>query len=498
MLYCETPLVYPNSPQDRETGAQVRLEAESVKPLLDSPKDEATSAALVGRTLRMALPNMLAFTAAYGINIITFGCLSVADDPLLLGAAGLGSLVGNIFGFSIGVGLTSVLDTLVSQAIGAGRIDEAIDQLNRARLLSVVVAVPCALIMLQTQWILALFHQDRHISALAYEFVLGTIWGLVPYFLTNALGSYMRCHNHTVCPLVINSVTCVSHFFICAYLVNTLQLGAYGAGVSISITCILRWVLSEFAMLIFEDTRLSMRGTDAAVLISGLPHYLSLAWSNSALLIIEWSAYELQALIAGWVGVEALVAHVAGANVVTCVFMGAVGIAQAASTLVGISLGESKPKTARKLATVALCFAASVYVVVGVLIAWNREAIASIISSDREVTNVMDSLLIVVGSFVLIDSLSAVSEGILRGMGLQHKAVLYKLAAMFGVRLPLGFILSHTSGVVGIWLGAVAGMLTSFAAFVYLILHADWSQCAARARGTHDREAVVESLKIPM
>ena len=70
----------------------------------------------------------------------------------------------------------------------------------------------------------------------------------------------------------------------------------------------------------------------------------------------EWWAYELQALVAGWVGTEGLAAHVAGANVVTAVFMVAIGIQQATSTLVGFSIGNQKPKNAKEIAIVSIVF----------------------------------------------------------------------------------------------------------------------------------------------
>jgi hypothetical protein len=79
---------------------------------MDISFDKVSVSASIRELIVMAIPNMLAFVASFAVNMITFVCLSMIDDSRLLGAVGLGSLIGNIFGFAVGIGLTSVLDTV--------------------------------------------------------------------------------------------------------------------------------------------------------------------------------------------------------------------------------------------------------------------------------------------------------------------------------------------------------------------------------------------------
>jgi MATE family multidrug resistance protein len=457
--------------------------------------DHVSLYASLKELITMAIPNMLAFVASFAVNMITFACLSMADDAKLLGAVGLGSLIGNIFGFAIGIGLTSVCDTLVSQAVGARNTELSVIHLNRARVISALVTVPCFYLMWVTEPLLVWTKQDPETSSLAGLFVQGTCWGLLPYFYCNALNSFMRCHGKTMPAVVINIVTSVFHLLITYQAVNINGMGAYGAGLCISVTYWVRWFLTELTMLLYPETRFALKWTPRAISWSGFSSYIKLACSNSALLWIEWGAYELQAMIAGWVGTEGLASHVAGANVVTAVFMGAIGISQSAAALVGVSLGKRMPNTAKQFASVSMYFTAALYCAISVLIVLTRSNIAPMISSDPSVIETLQQLLIVVGIFAFIDAVNGVGEGVLRGMGMQQKAVIFKLIGMLGVRLPMGFILSLYYGVTGIWIGAVAGMACSFAGFVYVVSNASFVECCIKAIKLQEEDTSASLIK---
>jgi MATE family multidrug resistance protein len=293
--------------------------------------------------------------------------------------------------------------------------------------------------------------------------------------------------------VIINVISSIFHLGITIVAVNQMNLGAYGAGLCISITYYFRWILTEAAMWMYSETRNALKWTSQSININGIKRYIVLAVNNSALLIFEWAAYELQALIAGWVGTEGLASHVAGANVVTAVFMGAIGISQSAATLVGIALGNEKPNTAKSFAIISLSFTACLYTIVGLIIVAERERIATLISSDVVVIDTLNTLLIAVGIFAIFDAINGVGEGVLRGMGLQQKAVVFKLTSMFGVRLPLGYILSSHVGVTGIWIGAIAGMLCSCTGFAWVISRADFKECSKIAIERQEEEKKIST-----
>ena len=128
-----------------------------------------------GEVLIVAIPNMISFVASFAMNMITFMVVSSMSDSRMLAGVGLGTLVGNIFGIAIGIGLTSVLDTVVSQAVGAGNQELAVIQLNRARVVSAIASIPCFLAVGHCEQLLLLLRQDPELSAIAGEFVKGML-----------------------------------------------------------------------------------------------------------------------------------------------------------------------------------------------------------------------------------------------------------------------------------------------------------------------------------
>ena len=85
------------------------------------------------------------------INAIFAARLS---NPAKTAGVGLGTTMNHIFGACILHGLNRAMDTLVSQAYGAGNISLCSVYLNRARVINSLVFIPVALTLLNSKGIL--------------------------------------------------------------------------------------------------------------------------------------------------------------------------------------------------------------------------------------------------------------------------------------------------------------------------------------------------------
>ena len=94
-------------------------------------------------------------------NIYTVGKLG---DPAKIGGVGMGNMIMALFGLSIFSGLNSALDTLVSQAAGAGNLTLCGVYLNRGRLVILSCFVPIVVIVFNTENIMIAFSQDPRVS----------------------------------------------------------------------------------------------------------------------------------------------------------------------------------------------------------------------------------------------------------------------------------------------------------------------------------------------
>ena len=67
----------------------------------------------------------------------------------------------------------------------------------------------------------------------------------------------------------------------------------------------------------------------------GLSQYMSLGIPSAMMLCLEWWAYEMMTLMAGYLGVNEQAAQIVMLNIIAFMFMFALGLSSAASTVVG-------------------------------------------------------------------------------------------------------------------------------------------------------------------
>ena len=429
---------------------------------------------------KLSVPNVLSNLAMYSTVVITTVCVSREDDPALLGAFGLGSLITNVLGLSIGGGLTSVLDTLVSQAYGADNIRLAGLQLTRARLVVLIAAIPCCLALFFAEPLLLLLQQEPEVARLSADYTKAYMIGLPAYFLYFASSAFLRSVQHPNPPLITNVIGSIVHLFITIWFVNKLHWGLWGAGLAMTINSFLRFAMLELFLLWKRELQ-GHTFTNEVFSQRGLRHFLGLGIPSFILVAVEWIAFEFQSVFAGWVSTQGLAAHIACVNVVATVFVIHNGIGQSLSTLVGASLGEGLPELAKEFTQKGLflvSFLASIY---GSALWYFSNPISRIYSTDTVTLEILESLLGITAFFVMFDAWNTTCMAIIRGLGLQTKAAKLQTVAMFGVMLPVGYLLYPHLGVLGIWYGGIAGMLTGATLFVGVLLTTDWTECSRRA-----------------
>src|SRR5688572_15958688 len=125
--------------------------------------------------------------------------------PAAIGAVGVGStlfMTPAVFG----IGLLMGLDTFVSQAFGAGRIQECHRWLFNGVALAVIFSVPLMLCVFGGLYLLPLigFHED--VLALIVPYVGTVIWSALPLMVYAAFRRYLQAMN-VVRPVMVALLT---------------------------------------------------------------------------------------------------------------------------------------------------------------------------------------------------------------------------------------------------------------------------------------------------
>jgi MATE family multidrug resistance protein len=164
-------------------------------------------------------------------------------------------------------------------------------------------------------------------------------------------------------------------------------------------------------------------------------------------------------------------AHQIAANLAALTFMLPLALGNAASVVVGQSLGARQPARARAAGLAGLALALACAAVLGAALYWFAGGIAGLYTGDPELRRVGAGLVALVAVYHLFDAVQAVAVNVLRGYKRAVVPMLIYAVALWGVGLGGGYVIGLTSvdlawlglntplGAPGFWLAAIASLV---------------------------------------
>ncbi|CAK9031841.1 unnamed protein product [Durusdinium trenchii] len=442
------------------------------------------------QVLRIAMPNMgsCALTLLNEqTNVIMLGKSSTSAS---LAAVGLGNMMQNCLGLSIGWGLLAALDSLVSQAYGAGNQAVACEQFQRGRFIATLQLLWIIPVLCYSAPLLLRLGQHADVAQLAAAYNRTTAPALFCLFQYQALAKFLQNQCIATPPLVINIISSLLHVGWCALFVLHFKLGNSGAGFANGVTWTCQWLLIALYVTRIAP-KLGMKRRDVWLPGQGSFRkwgaYLKVAIPCVLQMGSEWWFWEICALLVGFLGTIPLAAHVAANQFIGLTFMPAVGISSAAAALVGKMLGANRPQEAKTFVKVSLVVNLVVWLMISTTMLLGQHAIAGIYVKPGEVKQLIEGLLIIFAFAGLPDTTQHIMSGALRGMGMMTSSSVVYLLSYYGLMLPAGYFLAFHFGlgVKGIWYAS--GIGTSVAVMVFSVI-------LAKARFKHLGQKISSKL----
>ena len=174
---------------------------------------------------------------------------------------------------------------------------------------------------------------------------------------------------------------------------------------------------------------------------------------------LEASAFAVMTLIAGLLGAAQVGGYSIPMNLLALAFMGAIGLATAASVRVGHAVGRGDPDGVRWAGWVA-AGVATVYLAAIAVVFWLVPArLAALYTTDAAVLAIAAPTIVVCAIAAIPDGVQAVLMGALRGATDVWPATVLYIFAFWIVMVPLGYWLAITRamGATGLMIAVVAG-----------------------------------------
>ncbi|XP_047612656.1 multidrug and toxin extrusion protein 2 isoform X1 [Phacochoerus africanus] len=389
----------------------------------------------------------------------------------------------NVCGVSIGFGLSSACDTLMSQSFGSPNKKHVGVILQRGALVLLLCCLPCWALFLNTQHLLLLFRQDPAVSRLAQDYVQIFIPALPANFLYCLLAKYLQ-NQGVVWPQVLSGIVgnCVNG--LANYiLVSTLGQGVRGSAYANTISQLMQTVFL-LLYIVLRKLHVDTWGGWSCQCLQDWGPFFSLAVPSMLMTCIEWWAYEIGSFLMGLLSVLDLSAQAVIYEVATVTYMIPMGLSIAVCVRVGTALGAADTVQAKRSAVSGMLCTVGAAMVVGALLSILRNQLGHIFTHDEEVVALVNKALPLYIVFHLFEATCCVFGGVLRGTGRQAFGAIVNAIMYYGVGLPLGIVLTFVvrMGILGLWLGMLACALLATVAFVTYTARMDWKQAAEEAQ----------------
>lgn len=406
--------------------------------------------------------------------------------PSAIAATGTGGSI--YFAFAIfGMGLMLGLDTLVSQAYGAGRMDECRRWLRQGLWLALACS-PVVLAMVGIAWwtmprwglhptILADARPYLAVVAIGTPFLL--VYGALRRYLLGI---------HLVRPIVVvlltaNVVNAVGNWIFIYGHLGVPALGVSGSALATTLSRIylaaaLWWVVRRTLVDEAGDAAggAAHAGTlppdDGRPRLDALRRLVALGIPAAGQITLEVGVFSVATGLAARLNPDASASHQIALNVASVIFMVPLGLSSAAAVRVGHAIGAGDAPRAVRAGWLSLATGAAFMGLVGIVMALWPAPMIRAFTSDPRVLDIGAGLLVIAAAFQLFDSTQAIATGALRGVGDTMTPMVVNLIGHWLLGLPVGYLLCfrYGWGVAGLWVGLSVGLV-----FAGLVLVSTWA-----------------------
>ena len=309
-------------------------------------------------------------------------------------------------------------------------------------------------------------NEDINATASAYFaiFSLG-----IPIFQTSMLGSGMlRSSGNMIVPSILSAVMMVLdvvfNFFLIfpSRTVDFLGMEMFIPGAGLSVVgaaigtlcaeCVVACLLMYFLCYRSKELRLTIDKGSFKPQWNYIKKALHIGGPMSIQQVIMSSAYIATTIIVAPLGTFSIAAHSFGIVVESLCYMPGYGIADAATTLVGQSLGAGRKDLTRKFAYMSVALGMSVMAVMGIVMYAGAPIFMGIMTPVEEVRQLGVLALRIEAFAEPMFAAAIVCYGVFVGASDTLIPSGMNLVSMWAVRIPLSAVLAITLGLQGVWI----------------------------------------------
>lgn len=419
--------------------------------------------------MRILWPIMITQVSMFAMNLV---------DTIMSGRVGTDDLAGVAIGSSLwmpvftGVnGILLAVTAIVAQFVGSDQKNKISNTVTQAFYLSMILAV---IVIVGGYFaldpILSLMSLTNEVNHIAFFYLVGLAFGIVPLFLSSVLRNFFDGQGFTrITMIIIIAAVPFNVLLNYGFIFGNFglpALGGIGAGYATAATY---WIILFFS--IWMTFRLA-----------AIKHYkifvkwMKPSWSNwkkqlsigipiGLSIFFETSIFSAVTLLMGAMFTTITVAaHQVALSFTTLIFMIPLSISMALTIVVGFSVGGGRIAAAKSYGRLGIFGGIGFLAVGAVFLFFLREPIASFYTDDQDVIVMAGQFFIIAIIYQLSDAAQSGLQGVLRGYQDVQIPFIIAFTSYWIIGIPAGYLLAAFTqlGPFGLWVGITLGL--SFAA----------------------------------
>lgn len=392
----------------------------------------------------------------------------------------------------------------VAHQIGANRFEEARHILRQSLLCAVLFSVTLAMIGI------SISRQLPHWLGGAEEICHNaTIYfaisaGMLPFMTLMALSAGMlRSAGNVKVPSLMMAAACVLDVIFNWIFIFRMGMGVLGAAIGSALAYgIVALAITIYLLFRSETLRLSLDTANSEILnnkseiltanapkpridrSSFIPcqrtihKWWHIAWPMGAEHFVMCGAHVASTVIIAPLGTVAIAANAFGIIVESLCYMPGHGVADAATTLVGQSLGAQRKPLARSFAHITVGLGMAVMTLMGIVMYLSAPAVMSLMTPDGAVQELTTQVLRIEAFAEPMFAAQIVSYGVFVGAGDTLIPCGMNLASIWVVRISLAIIFTKVLGLglVGYWMAMAIELCFRGSIFLWRLKGQSWME----------------------
>ena len=289
---------------------------------------------------------------------------------------------------------------------------------------------------------------DITADASAYFFAFAL---MLPFSQLNSMSSsFLQCCGDMVTPSILNAVMCVLDVIFNALLIP--RYGVFGAGLGTTLACAVTSLLMLWFCCVRNSTLRLKRGERSALDADILKNAVKIGAPVAVQEIAMNGALVVSTMIIAPLGTVAIAANSFAVTAENLCYMPGFGIASAAATVVGRSVGAGDAALAKRYGNICTALGAGLMGLFGVVLMFACPLLFHFLTPDEAVRELAAQVLRIELFAEPLFGVSIVAAGVLRGAGDTFVPSLLNLGSIWIVRIGLALILVGPLGLHGMWL----------------------------------------------